>query len=564
MSNSVKTHRSFTGHHVLLPASNSAQQHVVIPIVPTRTLLSYTFGRSAVIWRIWPAVLLHTVFAAVVVTITLKTRYNLGIPNVMLTLLGVVIGFVISYRASSGYDRYWQGRSIWSEIMRTSRSFGRLIWFHVPLRLSPKSNNSINTDQSTTTVKERSEEVKQTMAEKRMALDMVEAFSVAVKHHLRGEIGIYYEDLYPLVKPLHDHPHHKHSKSKTQAQVEVQVHEPSPSSSPTDADATQDGPTSTLLPLSLDPSIPPINSYGSLSHTTSSLLHHHPSVSSLSSLTSTSDDGNGEHRCLLPSSRPVQRGVIREVAGDLIPFSSFFGGFARWLVRIKRKLFGGGSGVVDVETAQANGDGGGDELFIESRAQWAHSSRSGPLSDHFGLTHTKHRPRIAGGGENLPLEITRSISHWLSVLDERGSITGNALGGMFGCLSQFEDSLAALERILTTPLPFVFSVHISTVWIYLFFLPCQLVDQFGWYTIPGVGLAAFIYLGFVAAGEEMEQPFGYDENDLDLDMFCSHYQGEKVLINTDVDEVEPQQGSSSSPFTKKPFKVEEAFGHHAL
>ena len=37
-----------------------------------------------------------------VVTVSMKTRYSLGVPNVLLTLLGVVIGFVISYRASSG------------------------------------------------------------------------------------------------------------------------------------------------------------------------------------------------------------------------------------------------------------------------------------------------------------------------------------------------------------------------------------------------------------------------------------------------------------------------------
>jgi predicted membrane chloride channel (bestrophin family) len=88
----------------------------------------------------------------------------------------------------------------------------------------------------------------------------------------------------------------------------------------------------------------------------------------------------------------------------------------------------------------------------------------------------------------------------------------------------------ALERILTTPLPLyvfyaliflsgrkilnnvilsVYSVHIRhTVWIYLTFLPFQLISQFKWYTIPGVAMAAFIYLGFVAAGEEIEQPFG--------------------------------------------------------
>jgi hypothetical protein len=65
---------------------------------------------------------------------------RLAIPNVMLTVLGVVIGFVISYRASSGlvycygdwifsvdvehscrYDRYWMGRTCWSDVIKHSR-----------------------------------------------------------------------------------------------------------------------------------------------------------------------------------------------------------------------------------------------------------------------------------------------------------------------------------------------------------------------------------------------------------------------------------------------------------
>ena len=46
------------------------------------------------------------------------------------------------------------------------------------------------------------------------------------------------------------------------------------------------------------------------------------------------------------------------------------------------------------------------------------------------------------------------------------------------------------------------------IWIYLFFLPFQLIGTFGWYTIPGVAVATFYFLGFLAAGEEIEQPFG--------------------------------------------------------
>ena len=70
------------------------------------------------------------------------------------------------------------------------------------------------------------EEMLKVMNEKRMALDLVQGFVVALKHHLRGdffhsiglcnvppecrfldvigETGVYYEDLYHLVRPLYD------------------------------------------------------------------------------------------------------------------------------------------------------------------------------------------------------------------------------------------------------------------------------------------------------------------------------------------------------------------------
>ena len=40
------------------------------------------------IWRIWPAVLLHICVAAVVVLVSFKTKYNLAIPNVLVTVTG--------------------------------------------------------------------------------------------------------------------------------------------------------------------------------------------------------------------------------------------------------------------------------------------------------------------------------------------------------------------------------------------------------------------------------------------------------------------------------------------
>ncbi|KAM5537729.1 hypothetical protein V8D89_008616 [Ganoderma adspersum] len=157
--------RSATGH-ILLPAFDNNQAHTYVPVATSKNLVCWTFGRGTVIWRIWPAVLLHTVFAAVVATVSSETRFRMGIPNVLPTVLDVVIGFMISYRASSGYDRHYQGRSAWSEMAWTSCALSRLIcqWIHIPLKVSPDANGKhTDTDVSI---------ARRVMVEKRIALDL--------------------------------------------------------------------------------------------------------------------------------------------------------------------------------------------------------------------------------------------------------------------------------------------------------------------------------------------------------------------------------------------------------
>jgi len=49
---------------------------------------------------------------------------------------------------------------------------------------------------------EKNEDKAKTLVEKKTIINLIEAFAVAVKHYLRGEDGIHYEDLYHLVKFL--------------------------------------------------------------------------------------------------------------------------------------------------------------------------------------------------------------------------------------------------------------------------------------------------------------------------------------------------------------------------
>ncbi|KAJ7260876.1 Bestrophin, RFP-TM, chloride channel-domain-containing protein [Mycena haematopus] len=445
--------------HNLLPAVRPSVPVKIIPEVPTITLVAWTFGRGSVVWKIWPAVVFHTLFAVGVVYYSESREHKLEIPNVMLTVLGTWYVFFESDSVHSGpkvYDRYWMGRAAWSDVIKNARSMGRLIWYHVPPRLTPKTAEETISGK----VIRSSQELTKVMAEKRMALDLVLGFAVALKHHIRGELGIYYDDLYHLVRPLHDQ--QQKYNAQTAAAVSPRPNARMTSSSHLPIAATPPPPSTSSGPPKGPALLPAANVYGtfdpSRNGSRTSLKHNLRRSSSRDSVSS-------HHEPLLPGSNPNAEGRS-DVDQALIPFAGVFSSLRLW------------------------------------------------LHQKFGK---KDKMIILEAGENLPEEVLRCISEWCSVLQDRNTCPD--VGSIMGGIAAFEGSLATLEHILTTPLP-LYVCHPRTVWLYLFLLPFQLVSEFGWHTVPAVGIGAFIYLGFVAAGDEIEQPFGYDENDLDLDMFC--------------------------------------------
>ena len=52
-------------------------------------------------------------------------------------------------------------------------------------------------------------------------------------------------------------------------------------------------------------------------------------------------------------------------------------------------------------------------------------------------------------------------------------------------------------------------------------MPFQIVQSLGWWTGLISALVSFTLLGIEAIGLEIENPFGYDENDLPLDAICT-------------------------------------------
>ncbi|GJE26478.1 bestrophin family protein [Methylobacterium organophilum] len=77
---------------------------------------------------------------------------------------------------------------------------------------------------------------------------------------------------------------------------------------------------------------------------------------------------------------------------------------------------------------------------------------------------------------------------------------------------------AICERIQGTPLPFAYTLLLyRTAWLYCLLLPFGLAATLGWATPIAAALVAYTFFGLDALGDQLEEPFGTDANDLPLD-----------------------------------------------
>ena len=84
-------------------------------------------------------------------------------------------------------------------------------------------------------------------------------------------------------------------------------------------------------------------------------------------------------------------------------------------------------------------------------------------------------------------------------------------------ISQMALVQVACERILTTPVPFGYTLLLHrTAYLFCFFLPFGFADTLGWATPFATALAAYTFFGLDALGDELENPFGTQANNLPI------------------------------------------------
>lgn len=105
------------------------------------------------------------------------------------------------------------------------------------------------------------------------------------------------------------------------------------------------------------------------------------------------------------------------------------------------------------------------------------------------------------------LEIAFWISDYLQEQHERQCLNTYQLAAMIKLLDTMVDVLGSCERILKTPIPLSYSIHLKQLLlIYCLSLPFSLVNELNWWTGFVVALISFAVFGIEEIGIEIENP----------------------------------------------------------
>jgi putative membrane protein len=89
-------------------------------------------------------------------------------------------------------------------------------------------------------------------------------------------------------------------------------------------------------------------------------------------------------------------------------------------------------------------------------------------------------------------------------------------------LRSFTNIAGGCERIKNTPIPYSYSSFIKRIiFIYILTLPLGLMKDLHWATVPIVLFVFYAFAGLELLAEEIEEPFGHEQNDLPTDSIAA-------------------------------------------
>lgn len=129
------------------------------------------------------------------------------------------------------------------------------------------------------------------------------------------------------------------------------------------------------------------------------------------------------------------------------------------------------------------------------------------------IDHHKHRPN----------QVAKMIFQKIDDLYVQKKLTGDQLIVLNSEVQSFTDICGACERIKNTPIPYSYSAFIKKfIFFYVMTLPFGYVFSLGYYAVPVVIFIFYVLASLELISEEIEDPFGFDANDLPIDIIAAN------------------------------------------
>lgn len=137
--------------------------------------------------------------------------------------------------------------------------------------------------------------------------------------------------------------------------------------------------------------------------------------------------------------------------------------------------------------------------------------------------------------KHIPNAIAGMMFHKTNELYKSGIISGEQLMILDKQLESLTDVTGACERIKSTPIPYSYNLHLKKyIFLYSVTLPWGLMGDMKYWAIPAVMMVFYAMVGIELIGEEIEDPFSGDPDDLPLGEICQkiHNSVAEILVKS--------------------------------
>ncbi len=122
---------------------------------------------------------------------------------------------------------------------------------------------------------------------------------------------------------------------------------------------------------------------------------------------------------------------------------------------------------------------------------------------------------------HVPNEIITIVNERITELYRAGLFTDPQVLELTKHTDNASNVNGSCERIRTSPVPFSYNVHLKKFMIFFAVIcPFGFIHELNYWSVLIVMLIVYALAGLDAIGEEIEDPFGQDENDLPIDKIC--------------------------------------------